>query len=228
MSGGGRGNGRGDGSPRERLLDAARAVLADDGLEGLTLRAIARRAGVSHGAPLRHFPSLGSLLAAVAADGFRRLVATIDAHIAAADRAAAAAGTQLGARQRLAVSGQAYVQFALDDPGVFSVTFRPERIDVNDAAYQEEGLRSFGQLFDLVTAAQADGWHPDEDAVALAAVVWANVHGLAVLIIHGAIPAIVGDDISHLPDLSARLALGIDALPGTTAEPTTTTRRSTA
>ncbi|MGH9235058.1 MAG: TetR/AcrR family transcriptional regulator, partial [Acidimicrobiales bacterium] len=69
-------------SPRERLLQAARDVVAAEGLEGLTLRAIARRAGVSHGAPLRHFPSLASLLSAVAAEGFARLVTTIDNHLA--------------------------------------------------------------------------------------------------------------------------------------------------
>ena len=80
-----------------------------DGLEGLTLRAIARQAGVSHGAPLRHFPSLASLLAALAADGFDRLVdAVIDEALATADRQAAAAGPT-PARQRLAVAGRAYV-----------------------------------------------------------------------------------------------------------------------
>jgi AcrR family transcriptional regulator len=198
------------GSPRERLLQAARDVLADDGLEGLTLRAIARRAGVSHGAPLRHFPSLGSLLAAVAADGFRRLFASVDAHVAAADRAAAATCTAIGPRHRLAAAGQGYLQFALDDPGVFSVTFRPERIDIADAAYLAEGMRAFGQLLDLVAAAQADGWHADQPTDALAGVVWANVHGVAVLILHGALPGVV-DDVDRVPGLSALLTLGVDA-----------------
>ncbi len=85
------------GDSRARLLDAARDVVATDGLEGLTLRAIARRAGVSHGAPLRHFPTLAALLAAVAADGFTRLVATIDDHLDAAEGSAAARGTTLSA-----------------------------------------------------------------------------------------------------------------------------------
>ncbi len=216
-------------SPRERLLQAARDVLAEDGLEGLTLRAIARRAGVSHGAPLRHFPTLASLLAAVAADGFARLVATVDGHLAAAEAAAAARGPiptggagdaaaggttgGLGPRRRLAVAGEAYVRFALDDPGVFSVTFRPERVDVTDDDYQVQGMRAFGQLVDLVTAVQADGWHPDERPEVLAAVVWANVHGLAVLIIHGALPNVVGaDDVDRLPALSTLLVLGPDAV----------------
>ncbi|HET6967566.1 MAG TPA: TetR/AcrR family transcriptional regulator [Ornithinibacter sp.] len=203
------------GSPRDRLLQAAREVVAADGLEGLTLRAIARRAGVSHGAPLRHFPTLASLLAAVAADGFARLVATVDEHLAEAERAAAETGTSVGPRRRLAVAGEAYVRFALDDPGVFSVTFRPERVDVTDAAYQAEGMRSFGQLVDLVTAAQADGWHPAERPEVLAAVLWAHVHGLAVLTLHGALPGVVGaDEVGRLPALSSRLTLGDDAVSG--------------
>jgi AcrR family transcriptional regulator len=192
------------------LLQAARDVLAEDGLEGLTLRAIARRAGVSHGAPLRHFPSLAALLSAVAAEGFHRLVATVDAFIAAAEQAAAAAGDPFGPRRRLAVAGQAYVRFAVDDPGVFSVTFRPERVDITDPAYQSEGLRSFGQLLDLVAAAQSDGWHPDEPTDALAGVVWANVHGLAVLILHGAMAGVV-ENVGRLPGLTTLLILGEDS-----------------
>ena len=180
-------------TPRERLLQAAREVVAADGLEGLTLRAIARRAGVSHGAPLRHFPSLASLLAAVGADGFARLIDTVDGHLSAADRAATEAGHTLGPRRRLSVAGQAYVRFALTDPGVFSVTFRPERVDVTDPEYQRQGAAAFQQLVDLVEAVQAQGWQADRPSDAVAAVVWAQVHGLAVLALHGALGAVVAD-----------------------------------
>lgn len=196
-------------SPRERLLQAAREVVAADGLEGLTLRAIARQAGVSHGAPLRHFPTLASLLAAVAADGFARLIATVEGHLAEADAAAEAAGTALDARRRLAVAGQAYVDFALADPGVFSVTFRPERVDVTDEQYQVQGDAAFRQLVELVEAAQADGWRPDLPHDELAAVVWANVHGLAVLTLHGGLAGVLGDEAARrLPALS--IAVGLD------------------
>lgn len=178
-------------TPRERLLQAAREVVADDGLEGLTLRAIARRAGVSHGAPLRHFSSLASLLAAVGADGFARLIATVDDHLAEADADAAEEGHALGPRRRLAVAGQAYIRFALGDPGVFSVTFRPERVDVTDEAYQVQGAAAFQQLVDLVEAVQAAGWQPDHPPDHVAGVMWAQVHGLAVLALHGALGAVV-------------------------------------
>lgn len=206
------------GTPRDRLLQAARDVVAADGLEGLTLRAIARRAGVSHGAPLRHFPTLAALLAAVAADGFARLVATIDDQLAEADQAAAATGARLDPRQRLAVAGQAYVHFALADPGVFSVTFRPERIDVTDPEYQLRAVASFRQLVDLVEAAQAGGWQPDHRPEDLAAVLWAQVHGLAELALHGALDTVVGDGdgggdpVSRLTALATRLAVGADTI----------------
>lgn len=236
-------------SPRDRLLRAARDVVAADGLEGLTLRAIARRAGVSHGAPLRHFPSLAALLSAVAADGFARLIATIERDLAAAESAAAASngdaagdagglagdadvsdtaedpaardiagapdaggveGGVLGARQRLGVAARSYVDFALADPGVFSVMFRPERVDVTDQDYQLQGFASFSQLVGLVEAAQADGWHADLPPAELAAVLWAHVHGIAVLMLHGALPAVVGDGAGSLPALSAALVLDLD------------------
>jgi AcrR family transcriptional regulator len=201
--------------PRDRLLQAARDVLADEGLEGLTLRAIARRAGVSHGAPLRHFPTLASLLAALATEGFERLVATVDDDLAAAEAAAVeAGGAPLGARRRLGVAGSAYVRFALADPGVFSVTFRPERVDVTDAAYQAAGFRSFQQLVDLVAAAQEDGWQPGVPTRDLAAVLWANVHGLATLELHGGLGAVAGPGaLDRLGRLSAVLVLGPEGDP---------------
>jgi AcrR family transcriptional regulator len=200
-------------TPRGRLLQAARDVVAADGIEGLTLRAIARRAGVSHGAPLRHFPTLAALLAAVAADGFSRLMATIDAHVAAAVQAAAAAGTPLDARRRLAVAGRAYVAFALAEPGVYTVMFRPDRVDVAGPAYQAQSTASFGQLVAMVEDAQAEGWCPDDRPEELAGVLWANVHGVAELTLHGALPTVVGDPA---PDRVLRLfkllVLGVDDL----------------
>jgi AcrR family transcriptional regulator len=202
-------------SPRERLLAAARAVLARDGLEGLTLRAIAREAGVSHGAPLRHFPSLAALLAAVAAEGFARLVATIDAELAAAEAGAAAAGTATTARRRLAVSGSAYLRFALEDPGVFSVTFRPERIDLGDVDYLTQGARAFEQLVRLVEDAQGDGWYPDRAAPDLAGVLWAHVHGLATLALHGGLVGVIDgpDPVERLMGLSIFITVGPEGDP---------------
>lgn len=198
-------------APRDRLLAAARDVVAADGLEGLTLRAIARHAGVSHGAPLRHFPSLAALLAALAAEGFTQLIRSIDTTLAAADERAAERGVTVTPRQRLALAGRAYVRFALGEPGVYAVMFRNERIDVAAPEYQAQGLAAFGQLVDLVAAAQADGWRPADRAEELAAVLWSNVHGTADLALHGALAGTVGPDAAErVPALSTALALGLD------------------
>ena len=182
-------------------------MLDESGLDGLTLRAIARQAGVSHGAPRNHFPTLGSLLAAVAASGFRDLIAAVDRHVGALDDHA-------DARQRLAASGRGYVDFAVTNPGVFSVMFRPERLDCSDPAYQEAAIASFGQLAGLVAEAQAAGYRPDVDTTQLASVVWSTAHGLAALWIDGggSMPG-AGDGLDHLVALSQSIVFGPDLAP---------------
>jgi AcrR family transcriptional regulator len=159
-------------STADRLVDSARAMLDEQGLDGLTLRAIARRAGVSHGAPLRHFPTLAALLAAVAADGFRELIAAVDTETSLlADGA-----TEL---DRLAASGRGYVKFAIASPGVFTIMFRPERVDVTDTDYVAAAHDSFHQLHAAVQGAQREGFHAGVDSTRLASVMWTTMHGLA-------------------------------------------------
>jgi AcrR family transcriptional regulator len=162
----------------DRLVTSAREMLDEQGLEGLTLRAIARRAHVSHGAPLRHFPTLAALLAAVAATGFRDLVAAVDAQLAGVPPGA-------DAHTRLAASGRGYVTYAVGHPGVFGIMFRPERLDPEDPVYVAAAAESFHQLEELVAAAQAEGFHPHVDVTRLSSVVWTTVHGLADLWIRG-------------------------------------------
>jgi AcrR family transcriptional regulator len=166
-------------STAERLLASARAMLDEAGVDGLTLRAIARRAGLSHGAPLRHFPTLAALLSAVGAQGFRDLISAVDAHLAALPGGATA-------RERLSASGRAYVHFAIANPGVFTVMFSPDRIDPADPVYLAAAADSFQQLQDVVEAAQHDGFHPDVDPTRLASVMWTSMHGLADLWVRGA------------------------------------------
>lgn len=196
---------------REALIETARAHLDEHGLEGLTLRGIARQAGVSHGAPLRHFPSLASLCSAVAALGFRGLY---DEVAARADAAGA------DPRERLRAGCQAYVAYALANPGPFSLMFRPDRCDTADPELAAAGQAAFAQLLFNVAAAQAAGWRAEDHTAELAGVVWATVHGLASLSVQGSLPGAVGlnggdADLSHLTDLAQDL-LGL--------VPTSTTR----
>lgn len=188
-------------STRDRLLQAARSILDENDLAGLTLREIAKRAGVSHAAPARHFASLASLLAAVAAEGFDDLRMSIDEHVSG----------HVDERERLAAAARGYADFALANPGAFGLMFRPERYDTTDEAYATSGMAAFNQLVDLVAEAQRAGWRSDHHAVEVATIVWASVHGLTQLWLHGAIQGATGrDDMSVFQSLMTEVLMGPD------------------
>lgn len=107
------------GSLREALLRAAERILERDGIQGLTLRAAAREAGVSHAAPKNHFGDMAGLLSDLAAVGFERIAARMEAGMRAAD----APG------ERLKAVGRGYVAFARAHPGLFQLMYRSERLD---------------------------------------------------------------------------------------------------
>ena len=181
---------------RERLIATARTYLDEEGVDGIGLREIARRAGLSHGAPLRHFPTLAALLAAVAADGFRDLYASVDA--ATRDISDPIA--------RVRASAHGYVDFARTHPGPFSLMFRSDLCDTSDPEYATTGGIAFGQLVGLVVEAQAVGFHAEVLAAELAGVLWAHMHGLAILHLHGALVPTTGQtDLDVLVDLSNSL-----------------------
>jgi AcrR family transcriptional regulator len=130
----------------------------------LSLREAARRAGVSHNAPYRHFPDRQALLAALAADGFRRLAEALRGR----------SGRDMG---------EAYVRFALENPNRFRLMFG----GVVEAEKHEE-LRSAASATyqGLIEAFQAQGDFPDPAMAAAAA--WSLVHGLAQLLLDGHFP----------------------------------------
>src|SRR4029077_20110001 len=107
------------GSLHEALLKAAETVLERDGLAGLTLRAAAREAGVSHAAPTHHFGDMTGLLSELAAAGFRKFGAAM-----AAARASATTPPERGM-----ASAKAYVAYAQAHPGMYGLMFRSERLD---------------------------------------------------------------------------------------------------
>lgn len=186
---------------RDHLVATARQLLDAEGLEPLTLREIARRGGLSHGAPRRHFPSLAALMAAVAAAGFRDLIMSVDA-------AVAEAGPDATALDRLAAASRGYVRFATGSPGVFALMFHPDRVARDDSDYREAGAASFGQLVGLVEAAQRDGFRPDVPSTRLASAVWAAVHGLSQLELQGALGGAGGEELAPTLDLMSELLLG--------------------
>ena len=163
-----------------RLVDQALALLREEGLESLSLRRIARRAGVSHGAPQRHFDGLAGLLSQVAAHGFSLLSCAIEE---GAGRLAPGSDPVA----RLAAAGRAYVEVAVANPALFALMFRPEDLDMQATDLARESKAAFEALLRHVRAAQDTGWQVGRDTRLLAGCVWAAVHGLAVLWAQGAL-----------------------------------------
>src|SRR3982074_3784855 len=120
------------GALHEALLKAAEKVLERDGLQGLTLRAVAREAGVSPAAPTHHFGDLTGLVSELAAIGFRQF----NAAMAAGQSMGAAPG---GAKARV----MAYVAYAQAHPGMYGLMFRTERLDKTRPALRDAAHAAF-------------------------------------------------------------------------------------
>lgn len=158
----------------ERLVQEALELLAREGLEGLSLRKLARRTGVSHNAPLRHFRSFKDLCSEVAARGFALLSEAMrKAHDVLPPGA--------GPRARLAASGRAYVHAAVENPALFALMFRMDDLDSENMHFQRESAAAFERLVGQIRAAQDNGWRSEHDSRLLAGAAWASFHGLASL-----------------------------------------------
>lgn len=175
-------------APRERLISAARAELAERGLAGVSLRGIARRAEVSHAAPKYFFGDRAGLLTAIAAEGFTELT---DRLRAVAD----AAAPDLGAL------GRAYVHFGLEYPALFALMFRPDELHPDDPELQRAQAESIGVLASATTSIDVGGDQPEGEPPLMALVSWAFAHGLVALVRHGALQNIgAGTDGRALAD----------------------------
>jgi AcrR family transcriptional regulator len=165
------------GSLREALMRAAERVLERDGVQGLTLRAAAREAGVSHAAPKHHFGDLAGLLSELAIVGFGRL----------SDFMSAGLSADMAARDRLNAIGRGYVAFAKAHPALFLMMFRSERLDM---ARPKLRAAARAGLEVLASALGPTGSPPSEDELTLAqagrvARAWSIVHGFSMLLIDG-------------------------------------------
>jgi AcrR family transcriptional regulator len=160
---------------RSRLVAAGVELLAEEGAQALSLREIARRAGVSHGAPRRYFPTHLALLSAIAREGFGRLgTLTADA-------------TGPTPRAHLAELARTYLDFALSNPGMYELMFRHDLLESGELGLRDTSLPLFGQLVELVSRLR-----PEPTVVAGA--LWANLHGLAQLRRWGSLQLATGTD----------------------------------
>lgn len=149
------------GDLRAALLAAGEVELAEKGVEGFSLRSVAKRAGVSHAAPAHHFGDTNGLLTALAAEGFRRFQDTLDAReVGAVDD-----------RDRAVRAGFGYLEFALKRPALFRLVFSSARPDFASAELIEAAGRAYDHLVGLVTALGGG----EADVLAL----WVTSHGIA-------------------------------------------------
>ena len=177
------------GDLRQAVLTAAVAALAESGPAQLSLRDLARRAGVSHAAPAHHFGDKAGLLTAIAAQGYQLLAEALTA-----------------ARQRSAdflEVGVAYVRFAVEHRAHFEVMFRPDLYHPDDPEVATARQRAADALYGGVGSVAATGRGPDIPLAGVAA--WSLVHGFATLWLNHALPMTLGDD----PETAARAVAAI-------------------
>lgn len=186
---------------RQQILDASVGLIEAKGVGGLSMREVARQAGVSHQAPYHYFADREAILAAIAGEGFRRLRGALESARTPGAPGPAIAGARSGARSRskktsavarLEAGGRAYVEFARASPGYFRVMFRPELVDLaQHPEAQAEARRAFAALEALVADLVTDGTVDANAAPALVLTAWSVAHGLASLILDG--PLATGD-----------------------------------
>ncbi|QDQ89874.1 TetR/AcrR family transcriptional regulator [Rhodococcus sp. WB9] len=162
---------------RVRLIDCGRELLDDGGIDAVGLRAVARHAGVSHGAPRRYFPTHKALLAAIAASGFAELSEELrSAIVSEADPLA-----------RVRRTARQYLSFADAHRTLFELMFRHDLLEGSG-----EDLRHHSKpLFDTVVALVADAGAETPHMVALN--LWTQLHGVATLRVTRSIEVIAGD-----------------------------------
>jgi len=185
-------------SLRTRLIDVGVDLVTSEGIHALTLREIARRAGVSHGAPRRYFPTHLELLSAIARRGFTELAAR---GARAIEESGPGGGGAAGAREQITVLGRVYLDFALANRGMHELMFRHDLLESNTLGLREASLPVFALLVDLVGQVR-----PDADARLVAGALLANLYGIAQLWAWGSLQLTTGAD-----DFTPLLRTALDA-----------------
>lgn len=181
------------GSLRRTILEEAMAALEREGYEALSLRGLAAEAGVSKTAPYRHFASKAELLTALAAAGFGLF----------ADRLEASLEGKAQGSEALTALLEGYVAFARERPALYKLMFSPLGYDLKSEACRLNASRALGCLMGTVGQAHAQGWKAGEDPRHLGLALWAEAHGLALLVVEGLVPEELG-----ITEEGCRKALG--------------------
>ena len=163
------------GDLKNALIQVGIEILSDEGVKGLSLRRVAKRAGVSHTAPYAHFADKQALVAAISTEGYRRLYAQLTQN-----------DQKFGSDplKKLVEVAWSYVQFAVKDPAHFKITFSGVIEKENDyPAFVEISQQSFAFIIKTVADCQAAGILRSGPTDLIAVHLWGSIHGLATLII---------------------------------------------
>jgi AcrR family transcriptional regulator len=178
---------RDPGSTRERIVEHARDLYVEGGMAALSMRKVADRVGVSATALYRHFDRKETLLMEVCRTGFERFTSYLLRGLAGSTP-----------RERLRLSGEGYVRFALDNPAYYRIMFMASRDDFGfaelPAQSSETMTRSFHLLVDRVRECQDAGLLRAGDPAELAVLIWSASHGLVSLYLCGQLGPLQGDD----------------------------------
>jgi AcrR family transcriptional regulator len=171
---------------RSEILRASLDLMNEGGISALSMREVARRAGVSHQAPYHHFPDREAILAELIGRGFDQL----------SDYMISALGTARGKRGRARALGGAYVRFAQDQPEVFKLMFRCDMCDLGRFPEQKaKAERTFSVVVEALGTQGAFDHKGDPDLTPVIAA-WSMSHGLATLILEKRL----GDDFGETRD----------------------------
>jgi AcrR family transcriptional regulator len=180
------------------LVEAAVSLLKEKGPASLSLREVARVAGVSHGAPAHHFGDKIGLLTAVATEGHRQLAVALKL----------SQTRKRSARSRLLAAGEAYVLFAVTQPAFFSIMFQSDLIDNQDAQYLQASASSIQILHQDVRDLEGGTASTKRKISSTVIALWSQVHGFATLWLAGNF----GDpeDMDQLRTLLSSILKGVE------------------
>jgi AcrR family transcriptional regulator len=186
------------GDLRQALIEEAIALIAEQGVSNWSLREVARRIGVSHTAPYRHFADRDALLAAVAEKGFQQMVA----HLLQALKQSSGEHSE-----QLQAIGIAYVQYAIAHLSEYEVMFRHSRkMDEKQyPALTEAATKAFMVLVNVIVEGQKESAFRSGNPKELAWVAWSLVHGLSMLLVDGQIQDLEGTTVETLAGFTTQM-----------------------
>jgi AcrR family transcriptional regulator len=161
------------GDLKNALIQAGVNILARDGIGALSLRSVARQAGVSHSAPYAHFSDKQALIAAISTEGFHRLHAQLEA---------ASAPLKGQPQKQITACARAYLNFAVQERDIFNIMF--SGILEQEKAYPEfvEISKATSTLLaDIVRSCQQAGIFPNGQTDLLVVAIWGQLHGIVTL-----------------------------------------------